>query len=150
MLHITAILAMIVVGIALLILPAAVLTAFGSDNERAMEAGAKVMTPLMIGGLAILILSLFYRGLVAVDDRGVFFERSGKVSFLGWEDLAKGSVRYQKEAFALGLWVNLILSSEEGILKSPACKISLSRVVGLGFPLKEIMETVEKASSARR
>jgi hypothetical protein len=130
---------MIVIGLILTLGPAILIGIFGTaDNPEAFDSASKVSAPFFIAGIALLALSVIHGGQVVVDGRGVFFERGGKVSFISWEALAGGRVTYRREALTLGLWSHLSIETHATFRRRADCRIRLTRIAGLGFPLRKI------------
>jgi hypothetical protein len=126
---------MIVIGLLLI--------AFFVAMAQTIQAGsdsAKGLTPFFIGGIAFFLLSLVHRGRVVVDVRGLFYERNGKVSFISWEALEKGKVKYHREMLTLGLWSDLLIESASKFTRKADFRLRLTRIAGLGFPLRKIEE----------
>lgn len=131
-------LTMVILGILFLPGPLVVIPILLSANPAALVNSATLFTPVLFAGLALLTLSFVYSGSVVIDPRGIFREKGGTVSFLSWDALAEGRVRRHAEAITLGLWSHLDIESATSFKRGPECRIRLSRILGLGFPLKEI------------
>ncbi len=130
---------MIVIGLILFLGPGILIGIFGlAGSPGAIESASKASAPLFIAGIALLALSVLHRGQVVVDGRGVFFERGGKVSFISWEALAGGGVKYRREMLTFGLWSNLSIETHSTFKRKADCRIRLTRIAGLGFPLRKI------------
>ncbi len=88
-------------------------------------------------GLGSIFLSMIHRGRVVVDSRGVFHERSGTLNFVSWE-----SFQNMKRSNDMGI----ITLTVKGNWKQA---VYLTQVLGMGFPLSEIQETIETKRMTR-
>ncbi len=130
-------LAMVIVGLLLIV---ALVAGFAwlPGNEAAIESFSKLCAAPFILGAAMIALSFLYRGRLIVDPRGFFYENGGAVCFLSWEALSQATICITSPALGLGLWQDLDIRSQCSFLSGAKYRIRFNRILGLGFPLREI------------
>jgi len=130
-----------------------VMAALGVKDDAPLVETSIVLAFGFIVSLCLVFLLAASRGRVFFDSRGVFYERGAKLSFAPWEMLDQGGVTIPPRPPGAGLifllWSSLEIKTRSGLFKRAACRISLSRFAGLGWPLKEIMETLQREIGAR-
>ena len=141
--------AILFVSLLLTLGPTVVIVALSMvGNDNAVFAASKLFGAPMVAGFCFLVFSATYRGRVALDERGVFYERGGKTTFLSWEIVKEGKVEYSEEA--LGLWKTLLILGRPQGKRLKEFRIRLNRSVGLGWPLKEIEQAINQARATAK
>ncbi|MHC4917082.1 MAG: hypothetical protein ACYTGB_16505 [Planctomycetota bacterium] len=130
----------------------AVMEVFKIKNDVAMGVFAGVFGLGFLLSFFLLFLLIGSGGRLLFDSRGVFYERRGKVSFAPWDMLDPTCIDSPTQPM-IGLiwllWNTLEIKTKSGLLKRAACRISLNRFMGLGFPLGEIEEVLSKRAAKR-
>jgi hypothetical protein len=132
-------LAMPIVGVALLVASMALLIATRG------AIGKPALVPFVFG-LGLLIAVAFYRGRIVLDARGMFFERGGTTTFVAWSELDVQSLGIRSNL--LGAWNELRVETAKA--STAPQRISLNRILGLGFPLRDISSELERLAPRYR